>query len=368
MVDEDEAGQPLRPACYNGPPGTAGVGICRAGTQACVGGSPAGDCTGQQLPELEVCDGLDNDCNGAVDDVAWPPLAADYSFGSTSYVHSLHMNDPRREEPCCHDFDGDGVQDNRLGEILGQLAPTGLDVNREIDGAIRSGALTLLLEWRCLDDPTNDPGLEVPVFFGQDTDGSFEDNLVGNEHFRVHRPSFVMQQVGYTGTPLVFFPSGSVAAGQLEAGPTRFPVSFLFLAGAGSDLYVEEAWLGGRIVETAFGLGLADGWLRGGVRLDAILERFNGYYAESCACLGADGPMIRWTIENGGYAIQCQDVSRTNHCALGSQCWTLGALCSVLGGLFNRPDLDLDGDGVADALSIGLQLEATSAFIDGLVP
>lgn len=54
--------------CYDGPAGTAGVGICKAGTQTCSDDS-WGDCVGQVLPGSEVCDDkLDNDCDGRTDE------------------------------------------------------------------------------------------------------------------------------------------------------------------------------------------------------------------------------------------------------------------------------------------------------------
>ncbi len=52
-------------ACYTGPTGTAGVGVCRAGTQSCAAGV-WGSCGGQVIPTPEVCDALDNDCNGSL--------------------------------------------------------------------------------------------------------------------------------------------------------------------------------------------------------------------------------------------------------------------------------------------------------------
>ncbi len=55
-------------ACYSGPPGTQGIGVCSAGTRTCTGGSVWGTCTGELLPALEVCNGLDDDCDGAIDD------------------------------------------------------------------------------------------------------------------------------------------------------------------------------------------------------------------------------------------------------------------------------------------------------------
>jgi hypothetical protein len=56
-------------ACYSGPANTQGVGECKAGTQACVNGV-LGACTGDVIPSNEICDGKDNDCNAASDDMA----------------------------------------------------------------------------------------------------------------------------------------------------------------------------------------------------------------------------------------------------------------------------------------------------------
>ena len=59
-------------ACYTGPAGTAGVGACRGGTQACAGGH-WGACLAEVLPAPEACNGVDDDCDGAVDDGLTPP-------------------------------------------------------------------------------------------------------------------------------------------------------------------------------------------------------------------------------------------------------------------------------------------------------
>ncbi len=56
-------------ACYTGPMNTADVGICRSGTQTCMGGVGWGPCLNEVLPRAEIClNRLDDDCNGIGDD------------------------------------------------------------------------------------------------------------------------------------------------------------------------------------------------------------------------------------------------------------------------------------------------------------
>lgn len=54
--------------CYTGPPDTQDVGVCRRGTQTCNANGNWGEaCDGEVTPTNDVCDGLDNDCDGAPD-------------------------------------------------------------------------------------------------------------------------------------------------------------------------------------------------------------------------------------------------------------------------------------------------------------
>ena len=45
----------------------SGIGVCTVGKIACTGGVITG-CEGEVLPSTEICDGVDNDCDGLSDD------------------------------------------------------------------------------------------------------------------------------------------------------------------------------------------------------------------------------------------------------------------------------------------------------------
>ena len=61
-IDED-----VSRACYTGDAATENVGACHGGTATCTTGT-WGACEGEVVPSSEVCDGQDNDCNGVEDD------------------------------------------------------------------------------------------------------------------------------------------------------------------------------------------------------------------------------------------------------------------------------------------------------------
>jgi len=71
-ADVADASPPCAPGqmrvCYPGPPGTLGVGACAAGVEVCTMTGWSGACEGARGPEAERCDGVDDDCDGEVDE------------------------------------------------------------------------------------------------------------------------------------------------------------------------------------------------------------------------------------------------------------------------------------------------------------
>ena len=54
-------------ACYNGAPGTSGRGICKGGNRTCSADAAWGACSGEVQPRKETCNRTDDDCDGIVD-------------------------------------------------------------------------------------------------------------------------------------------------------------------------------------------------------------------------------------------------------------------------------------------------------------
>jgi hypothetical protein len=128
--------------CYDGPPATRGVGLCRAGVQQCVK-NPDGSyglsvCQGQVLPGSEVCNALDDDCDGVVDE----------GLTQSCYFGPIETIDPETGVPrgACRAGTQTCTEGN-FGPCTGQVLPQpevcveigGQPVDEDCDGIIDEG-------------------------------------------------------------------------------------------------------------------------------------------------------------------------------------------------------------------------------------
>lgn len=167
--------------CYDGPAGTEGVGLCTGGTQDCVD-HRWGPCTGQVLPAPETCDGQDEDCNGMIDDGPAPPatspcpqqgvcLGAPLVCNGASGWSCNPANYEAVEATCDGlDNDCDGLVDNNLTVPEGLC--TGLGLCGEIEPRCHGAN-----GWRCFHPALEPDGETLCDGLDNDCDGSIDEGV-----------------------------------------------------------------------------------------------------------------------------------------------------------------------------------------------
>lgn len=112
LVDEEADGTPLAQSCYDGDISLVGTGLCAAGSQHCLAGI-WGSCVNQVLPTAETCNGFDDDCDGSVDlDTLGNPMS------DTCYPAETGLG----VGPCVAGMVSCGAEDN--GECIGAVTPS----------------------------------------------------------------------------------------------------------------------------------------------------------------------------------------------------------------------------------------------------
>ena len=107
-----KCGQP----CYPGPAGTLDVGVCKAGIYICDQDGNEPICAGAILPSEEICDNMDNDCDGKTDDLKKNCTSACESGTQTCLAGEwgdCTARKPADEECNGKDDDCDGIIDNQ---------------------------------------------------------------------------------------------------------------------------------------------------------------------------------------------------------------------------------------------------------------
>lgn len=79
--------------CYPHDPKTAAYGVCRPGVVRCTSGVPA--CTGHVGPVPEKCNGIDDDCDGSVDEGVSTPIDVVFVFDNSASMY-VYMDPVKR--------------------------------------------------------------------------------------------------------------------------------------------------------------------------------------------------------------------------------------------------------------------------------
>ena len=333
---------------------TPGDGCCPAGCMA-----PADtDCTLQP-----------NDlCGFAVPAGVWGPA---------SVIDTFTFPDPATT-PCCRDFDGDGTEDNALGNLVSALAGIGSDPNAAIAASIASGDLALVLEYDGLTTLTPPVGgLTLGSMSGEPQCFAAPDPAGGNV-YKI-RPSSLLTN---TTIPRYTMRGGQIAASNaLTAGPGVAEIPFF---GLGLSLPLRHARLEANVVPPASGLpttgvALNQGELSGVLGLADAYDAINTFTQTSCTCLSPNNrplvinytpsSVVNASCDSAISASACDPLRGEQACIelVDNLCPYLPILASFADRIVADPSVDCQADSNldCDALSVGATFTAVGARISG---
>ena len=335
------------------------------------------DCV--DLPECELvcerpCEDIDGECV-----CPW-----DGSFtGSYSYITRIQIPERGTDAECCFDLDGDGDIDNGLALWLGALVALGEDIDFgdfAFDEAIRAGDITQIFEWGRGADENGFWAYEATNDLDDDgsPDTEWRDRADGRGTFRILADS--LDERG----AFAQFNAATHVDGWVEATAEEFDLGLRVPMGVfgGIELRLVDARFSGPISETPTGFASGeeefdiDGelipfgtWQLGGVVPLEVFAESLEEEAAACACAEFDlsEPILRYGDTGEYYELACAQTPGGD-CTLedGEFCGNISLLCSFLPSLpsFGLNDIDLDENGVGDALSVGLRLTAVGATLD----
>ena len=270
--------------------------------------------------------------------------------GSVFTYFELNLN-PRAGR----DFDGDGRGDNALGGLLQDLSGLLGDssINDVLDRAIASGELTMGLWWPGVGSIEREiPQLE-PLWLSQ---LDAEDR--GGIEFSA--PSSVWRDAAQMRGRV--FRANNQSIGDLR-GQAWVPWALgPFVLRSKAEAVAWESVL----QQDRAGVEFFEVTVTGAVPLTEVLGGINDYLLDGqCACLGLRGPLIDLDAGVGPQACsQDYDDSMCFGDPISETCSTIAGACILaVPVIAGQTDVDLNGDGVPDALSFSANASGQGAFL-----
>lgn len=315
-----------------------------------------------------------------------------------SYVNGLVI--PDESSPCCWDFAANSneidkdVFDNKLGDLLGPDGIVGMigdDINIDevLTDLFEDDTLTLLLEYKHLAEPVDKNGrVDIALHLGE-TQGegdTWEARNSGQGQFKLGEKLTGITGFTQRGTitaqaetfPLTLDLRGFVDPAQLEELrlPNEISISLSKVRLALKAIEAETNKISNDVTVTE-DRGKTTNFLTGLISGDELADVLNEVLGHGGACENISGDVVTFTddverdpddIEDG--VLSSPLLEAVDGAALGACLQDLGldqgtaniiaGFIPTIGGFF---DVDADGNGVADGLSIGLFLSIAGAEI-----
>ena len=305
---------------------------------------------------LEICDnGVDDNGNGLADckdpqcyerlqsckaDAALPDLGAadqattpDAKQPLPSALQSVmnRMLLPKTAGDRGIDLNKDGKVDNKLGSILAGLATIhgSLDVQKDLDKQMQAGEMLVLYDIKAnsLKDATE---ASLVTYFGKDLDNNASDNFNGSETFGI--------------APVT--PGDIKLDGKIVGGKASFGPGSLVAPIAIGTVYVVITLRNAVIRGTVSPTGIKDGLMAGAIPLTDVTGRMlPGLSTQMTQKL--NDPL---TSPGGLKLLKYFDKDKDGTITVKE----LATDVLIKGLLLDQPDVDTDGDGKKDAISVGI--------------
>lgn len=249
----------------------------------------------------------------------------------TTVMNTITM--PKNDKQFAMDLDGNGSADNRLGGILGA---TGMffDPQSDLDKRINEGELLMLLELFAA-SPVDAPQAELRLYRGEDVDGDLGDNFAGQEEFALHADS-----------PTDLALQGAIAGAKLQVGPGEMVIPLPF----GETLVMLTLKLSQIHADLSPGVqAMTNGQINGATPMSEIDSKLLPAIAATMTQkLNEPNPPLLVTMmdANGDKTITAQELKS-----------------NILVSFLMAPDVDTDGDGKPDSMSMGMGFSAVTCTI-----